>query len=171
MTITHSRCLTDNELARASLFFFDHRRDVHRSYDTIGTVGILYDSMTSGHLIQSMDKEDGIVGLTLYRLKPGADGDGDVIFIEIAVSDHKRRRSRMFVRGLGYLLELFEREHPRTRRVEFAAYSSDRYLCGLYAKFAEPAGTREDSHGEMTVFRSTIDEIRGRLLRFRRAGH
>ncbi|PYI51360.1 hypothetical protein [Paenibacillus flagellatus] len=167
---THfSRCTTDEDFARASLFVIERKRDLHPSFTTLDAVAFLYDYLTQGHLVQVVDTADNrIVAVSAYyHGSPERQfEDKDVAFIDLALADRSSRGTRVFVNGLRDLADHIAERHPDVDELRFAARADNAYIRNLYAKFSTESYTREGTVGEEVVFCVKINRLRSMLSRY-----
>jgi len=162
MTVTFQRCVEDNDYAKVSLFMVERRRDLHPSLCTVDMVTLLYGYMADGQLHYGVNGDGQVVGASgLYfeELEKGAQARSSAL-LDICIVDKERRGSRVFARGLQYMIEHISEHHPEVEVVRLCALSDNPSLCKLYAKFARFEGTREGSVGQESVFSAEIPHIR-----------
>ncbi|WP_310187791.1 hypothetical protein [Bacillus sp. 3255] len=154
-------------MAKVSLFAVENRRELHPSYGTLDMVSLLCSHITQGHLIAIMDSDDNVLGMmTYYQGTPEKDfADQEIAFVNFAIMDKAHRGTRLFVKGLYYMVELIAEAHPNVQELRFNALSENTYICKLYSKFANISHTQESPLGEETVFCVKIHQIRTTLTR------
>lgn len=168
--MTFKRCVTDDELAQASLFFMENRRDIHASYAAIDSIEMLYTFMTQGHLIQVKDASQQIIALAAYyHGTPEHDfQDKHAAFIEMAVAGRAHRGTRLFLEGLQFMADDISNNYPEVSEVQLAALSSNVYLCNLYAKFADTSFEDDSVLGKQMKFSVKIHNLKAFLDKFKR---
>ena len=150
------------------MFLFANKRSLHPSYSTMDVVQLLYSYITDGHLVQVTDENRRIVGLGAYYVgTPEQEfADKDVAFVDVAIAHPEYRGTRVFLKGLAYMVACIRSDHPGVRELRLAALAENEYNCKLYAKFAKLSHIREGSLGEEVVFTTGIEEISAFLTRF-----
>jgi len=168
MTTYCTRCESDEALAAVSLFAIENRRELHPSFGTLDMVSLLCSHITQGHVIYISDDDNRVLGMmTYYHGTPEKQfEDNDVAFVNFAIMDRAYRGSRLFAKGLYYMVELIAEAHPDVKELRFNALSENAYLCRLYAKFAAASFTQDSPLGEETVFCAKIHQLRATLSRF-----
>jgi hypothetical protein len=163
-----ARCTSDDDYAEASLFLLAHKRSLHPSFSTMDVVQLLYSYITDGHLVQVTDDNRRIVGLGAYYVgTPERDfADKEVAFVDVAIAHPEYRGTRVFLKGLAYMVACIRSDHPDVREMRLAALAENEYNCKLYAKFARFSYRREGSLGEELVFTTGIEEISAFLTSF-----
>ncbi|QMV39770.1 hypothetical protein [Cohnella cholangitidis] len=162
MAIRFGRCTDDNDYARVALFMVERRRDLHPSLCTIDMVTMLYAYMTEGQLHYSEDENGRIVGAGAYYLGTPEEEFRDRSFalLDVTIVDKARRGTRLFLKGLQYMINHIADSHPEIETVRLCALSDNTYLCKLYAKFARFEGTKDGKVGQESVFSGQIHHIR-----------
>ena len=162
MAVTFTRCVEDNDYAKVALFMVERRRDLHPSLCTIDMVTLMYGYMADGQLHYGMDEDGQVVGASgLYFEESEKDARArNTALLDICIVDKERRGSRVFARGLQYMINYLSEYHPEVEVVRLCALSDNSYLCKLYAKFARFEGTRKGSVGQESVFSEEIHQIR-----------
>ncbi|MEK3883307.1 hypothetical protein [Paenibacillus sp. PL2-23] len=155
-------CETDNELAMAGVFFLKNRRDLHPSFMTMNVVELLYTYATQGKIVIVLDEAGLIVGLSAFYIGTPEENfqNQDTALIDLAIGDRSYRGSRMFVKGLQFVVQSIVEQNPQVKELRLVAYSSNAYLCRLYAKFMNKGGQREGQLGQETVFFTSIAQIK-----------
>ncbi|WP_248927256.1 hypothetical protein [Paenibacillus hamazuiensis] len=168
MTTTVNRCISDEALTAVSLFAIENKRELHPSYGTLDMVSLLCSHITQGHLISITDADDRVLGMmTYYHGTPDKEfEDKEVAFVNFAIMDRAYRGTRLFAKGLYYMMELMIETHPEIQELQFNALSENAYLCGLYSKFASASYTQSGALGEEIVFCVKVHQLRSILTRF-----
>ncbi len=163
-----SRCTSDEDYAKVSLFLLANKRSLHPSFSTMDAVMMLYSYITDGHFIQVTDTDGRIIAMCAYYLgTPEREHvDQEVAFIDVAIVHPERRGSRLFLTGLKYTFQSILASHPEVREIRFAALAENKYVCNLYSKFSTFSHMRMGSSGEEMVFSARIDEINAFLTKF-----
>lgn len=161
------RCESDEDFAKASLFAIENKHELHSSYYTLDMVSLLCTYMTQGHMLYIADDEHRMIGLLgYYHGTPEKQfEDKDVVLADTAIMDRAYRGTRLFLKGLRYMVGQIIEKHPDVQVLRLVSLSDNAYLCGLYAKFAEPDYTREGPAGEETVFCVKIHQLKSILYR------
>lgn len=125
-------------------------------------VTLLYGYMSDGQLHYGMDDDGRIVGASGFYIEPPEEGvrDRGSVLIDVGIIDKNRRGTRLFLKGMQYMIGHISENHPEVEVVRLCALSDNPYLCRLYAKFAGFEGTREGSVGQESVFSGEIRQIR-----------
>ncbi|WP_284638132.1 hypothetical protein [Paenibacillus silviterrae] len=168
MTTIVKRCVSDEALAAVSLFAIENRHELHPSFGTLDMVSLLCSHITQGHLIYITDADHRVFGMmTYYHGTPDKEfNDKEIAFVNFAIMDRAYRGTRLFAKGLYYMVELIIEAHPDVQELRFNALSENAYLCRLYSKFASATYTQESKLGEETVFCAKIHQLRSTLSRF-----
>jgi len=168
MTMQCSRCVTDEDYAKVSLFLLKYRHSLHPSFATMDVVTMLYSYITNGHLIQVRDDDGQIVAMCAYYLgTPEREfADRETAFIDVAVVHPEYRGTRLFLTGLTYTFKSILAEHAEVREIRFTALAENKYVCKLYDKIATFTHMRKGTAGEEKVFRANLDEISAFLTKF-----
>ncbi|MBE1442757.1 hypothetical protein [Paenibacillus sp. OAS669] len=168
MTTYCKRCVSDEALADVSLFAIENRRELHPSYGTLDMVSLLCSHITQGHLIYITNTDNRVLGMmTYYHGTPEKQfEDKEIAFVNFAIMDKAYRGTRLFVKGLYYMVELIIEAHPDVQELRFNALTENTYLCRLYSKFASASHTQEGTLGEETVFCAKIHHLRTTLTRY-----
>ncbi|CAG7648547.1 hypothetical protein PAESOLCIP111_05620 [Paenibacillus solanacearum] len=168
MTTYCKRCVSDEALAAVSLFAIENRRELHPSFGTLDMVSLLCSHITEGHLIYITNSDNRVLGMmTYYHGTPEKQfEDKDIAFVNFAIMARAYRGTRLFVKGLYYMVELIIEAHPDVQELRFNALSENTYLCRLYSKFAIARYTQESNLGEETVFCAKIHQLRASLTRY-----
>ncbi|MNQ85072.1 hypothetical protein D3C85_1002200 [compost metagenome] len=168
MTTYCQRCVSDEALAKVSLFAIENRRELHPSYGTLDMVSLLCSHITQGHLIYIFDTDHRVLGMmTYYHGTPEQEfEDKEMAFVNFAIMDRAYRGTRLFAKGLYYMVELIIEDHPDVQEISFKTLSENAYLCRLYSKFAHVSHTQDSKLGEETVFCVKIHHLRSTLTRF-----
>lgn len=163
-----TRCTSDEDFAKVSLFLLANKRSLHPSFSTMDAITMLYSYITDGHLIQVTNADGLVTAMCAYYLgTPEQDyADKEVAFIDVAIAHPEYRGSRLFLTGLKYTFQSILANHAEVREIRFAALSENKYVCKLYAKFATFSYRRDGAIGEEMVFRANIDEINAFLTKF-----
>lgn len=161
MTILFRRCVSNDELAKVSLFTLAHKREMHPSFGTLDMVFQLTTYMTQGHLLYLADAEERVIGvIAYYHGTPEEEfNNKEIAFVDAAILDEAYRGTRLFVKGLHYMVEQIMEAHPDVQELRFVAYSENTYICRLYSKFSNVSCTREGPAGEETVFCVKIHDL------------
>ncbi|UJF33850.1 hypothetical protein [Paenibacillus hexagrammi] len=169
MPIYVKQCESDEEFAKVSLFFLTNKFGLHPSISTIDAVTLLYLYITQGYLIYSSDDSNQVIGVcAYYHGTPEQEyKDKHVAFMDMALSDKAHQGTRLFVKGLIYLVDHIAEHHPEVEDLQLAALTENTYTCRLYAKFAEVSHTRDGYVGQETVFCVKIHQIQGFLRKYR----
>ncbi|MCD1258544.1 hypothetical protein B5M42_006820 [Paenibacillus athensensis] len=165
MTIFFRRCANDEELAKVSLFALANKREMHAALGTLDMVSQLVSYMTHGHLLYLADDEDQVVGIiAYYHGTPEQEfKNKEVAFVDAAILGQAYRGTRIFIRGLRYMVDAIIEAHPDVQELRFIAFAENTYLCRLYAKFSKISSTREGPFGKETVFSVKIHNLRATL--------
>ncbi|CAH1213332.1 hypothetical protein PAECIP111891_03952 [Paenibacillus allorhizoplanae] len=168
MTLSYQKCVSDDDFAKASLFMLARKRDLHPAYSTLEMVTLIYSYVTQGHLIAAKDVDDRVVGIAAYYYgTPEQDfQDKDIAFVDVAIADKALRGSRLFVRGLLYMVNEIVQGGPEVQELRLAALAENDYICRLYAKFTSARSVREGTHGKEVVFCEKINILRDTLKKF-----
>ncbi|GAA3407007.1 hypothetical protein ACFFNY_00010 [Paenibacillus hodogayensis] len=168
MTTLCKRCSTDEDFAKISLFILDRRHDLHPSFTTLDTVGLLYGYINQGHSILVEDDEGRVVGATaFYHGTPDREfEDKEVAFVDLAIMDKAYRGTRLFLQGLRFLVSEIAASLTEVEEIRFVALSENAKLCRLYAKITEFSYVREGKLGNETVFCVKLNKIKAILRKF-----
>ncbi|WP_159886829.1 hypothetical protein [Paenibacillus puerhi] len=168
MTTYVKRCVSDEALADVSSFVIENRHELHPSFGTLDMVSLLCSHITEGHLIYITDDDNRVLGMmTYYHGTPEQDfEDKDIAFVNFAIMDRAHRGTRLFAKGLYYMVELIIEAHPEVQELRFNALSENTYICRLYSKFASASYTVKSKLGEETVFCAKIHHLSTTLSRF-----
>ncbi|WP_166246598.1 hypothetical protein [Paenibacillus turpanensis] len=168
MATYHHLCVTDDDLAKASLFLLSHKRDLHPSYTTLEMVTLIYSYSTQGRLVNVTNDEHRVVGVAAYyHGTPEQEfQDKDIALIDVAIADKTYRGTNLFIRGLKFLVKSIIEGDPQVREIRLAALAENDYLCRLYAKFTKERYERMGTHGKEFVFCVKVNELKGFLTRF-----
>ncbi|MGQ7886219.1 hypothetical protein [Paenibacillus sp. WC2504] len=165
----YKRCVTDDDLAKVSLFILENRRDMHPSYSATDTITMLYSFIKYGQLIQVVDQNvQRIIAVSAYYIgTPEHDyEDKHIAFVEMAIADRAYRGSRLFIKGLRFLVSEIMSDNPDVQEVRFAALADNVYLCRLYAKFADISHEEDSILGKQMKFGVKINNLRAFLDKF-----
>ena len=167
MAIQCKRCETDEDFAKISLFLLEHKHDLHPSFRTMDVVSLVYSYMTEGNIVYVVDETGKVVGVSAYYHGTHEQEfrDKEVAFMDIAVSDRAHRGTRLFIKGLSFMVSQIKENLPEVREIRLAALSENEYICKLYAKFARPAYKREGAIGEETIFSTRLEELEAMITR------
>lgn len=170
MTTTCARCTTDEDYAKVSSFLIEHRHDLHLSYMTMDMVTLLYNYITEGHLLQITNDEGRVLGACAYYHGTPEHNflDKETVLFDFTVFDQAVRGTRLFLKGLKYLVNTIRTEHPEVREIRMVAFADNAYVCNLYAKFNTSSYAREGLLGEEIIFCTDIDYLWTRLQKFDR---
>ncbi|UQZ35394.1 hypothetical protein C2I18_18830 [Paenibacillus sp. PK3_47] len=170
MTTTCARCTTDEDYAKVSSFLIERRHDLHLSYMTMDMVTLLYNYITEGHLLQiTNDEGDVLAAGAYYHGTPEHNFlDKGTVLVDFTVFDQAVRGTRLFLKGLKYLVEAIRAAHPEVQEIRMAAFADNVYVCNLYAKFNTSSYTRQGEIGEEIIFCSDLDSLWTRLQKFDR---
>jgi hypothetical protein len=168
MTTYVKRCVSDEALADVSLFAIENRHELHPSFGTLDMVSLLCSHITEGHLIYITNDDNRVLGMmTYYHGTPEKEfADKEIAFVNFAIMDRAYRGTRLFAKGLYYMVELIIEAHPEVQELRFNALSENDYLCRLYSKFARASHTQESKLGEETVFCVKTHQLTTTLSRF-----
>ncbi len=166
--IRQMRCVTDDDLAAASLFMLEQRHELHPSITVMDTLTLLCDYMTHGHLMMSVNDRQAVIGISAYFLgtREKQFEDKEVVFIDVGVFSKAYRSGRQFYLGFSFMVDQIISEHPDVKELRLAALTDNRYLLRLYSKLAAPLHERESALGPETVFGAPINEISTTLKRY-----
>jgi hypothetical protein len=158
MTAQCIRCKHDEDIIKASLFLFEHKHDLHPSFTTMDMVALLYTYISEGHLLYAADADNQVIGAAAYyHGTPEHDfKDKEVALVDIAVFAKAYRGTRLFVRGLTYMVNQIINEHPEVMELRLAALSENVYVSKLYSKFTTSSYSCEGIIGEENVFSVNI---------------
>lgn len=168
--ISYHKCVSDDDFAKASIFMLARKRDLHPAYSTLEMVTLIYSYVTQGHLICAKDAENQVVGIAAYYYGTPEQEfqDTDIALVDVAIADKAYRGSRLFIRGLLYMVDEIIKEGPDVQEFRLAALAENDYLCRLYAKFTRSRFEREGTHGKEVVFCEKINNLRDTLKKFTR---
>ncbi|CAN7247187.1 hypothetical protein [Paenibacillus sp. LjRoot56] len=168
MMINYHKCVSDDDFAKASIFMLARKRDLHPAYSTLEMVTLLYSYVTQGHLICAKDAENQVVGIAAYYYGTPEQEfqDTDIALVDVAIADKAYRGSRLFVRGLLYMVNEIIAGGPDVQELRLAALAENDYVCRLYAKFTSARFVREGTHGKEVVFCEKINILRDILTKF-----
>lgn len=168
MTTVYRRCQTDEEYAKVSVFLLEHKRDLRPSYKTMDMVTLLYTYLTEGHLIQVLNKENDVIGASVYFLgtRQNEYKDKEVAFVDVAVVNKAYRGTRLFINGLLYLINTIMKEHPQVEELRFVTLPNNKYLCRLYAKFMTESYIDGKGADKEVVFCGKIKKIHTTLAKY-----
>jgi ribosomal protein S18 acetylase RimI-like enzyme len=161
------RCTTDGDFAKVSIFAVENRRDMHPSFDTLDMVAMLCSYITEGYMLYAADANEQVVGmLGYYHGTPEKDfKDKEIVFADGSIIDRAYRGTRLFARGLRFMVEQFAQAHPEVRELRLKALSENTYTCRLYSKFTTSSYSQEGPLGGETIFCVEIVELRSTLNR------
>jgi hypothetical protein len=160
MSTLYKCTVGDADLGKVSLFFLENIPELHVGFTTLDAVSLLYSYITEGPLLQV--EEDGkVVGVAAYYVGTPERQfeDRETIFADMVVVDRAYRGTRLFYRGLRYMVGHIMQEHPEAMELRLAALSENTYVCRMYAKFTTPICTRMGKMGEETIFGGEIGKI------------
>lgn len=168
MTTNCRRCTSDEDMAQVSLFILERKRDLHPSFSTLDIVGLLYSYFTQGHLLLALDSADRLIGVTAYYHGTTEEQfqDQEAAYVDIVIFDQAHRGTRLFMKGLRYLVGQIIEQHPQVREIKFAALQENDYLCRLYSKITSSSYIREGSIGTEIVFCANIHSLWTSLDKF-----
>jgi len=148
MDLEFIKCTTDDDFAKTSIFYLEHRLDLRRDLDTIEAVTALHGYITNGHLVQITDDLRNIVGVVgyYYGTPEKEFEDKHIVLIEAAILARKNRKTAAFVRGFQQLVDTIRLEASDVRLFQFNVSADNHYLLKLYSKFAEPISTEGSFH-------------------------
>ncbi|MEK8127618.1 hypothetical protein WMW72_06775 [Paenibacillus filicis] len=161
MTIHFVRCESDDDFAKASSFMLQHRFDLDPAMTTLDAVALMYTYITEGHLIQVLDGEGRVIaiGAYYYGSRGQAAQDEETALIDMALVDWNHRGTRLFLKGLTFMIGQIIEHHPKVQEVRVVAQAKNAYTCRLYGKFLEQAGTREGSSGQEMLFCGKVNNL------------
>jgi hypothetical protein len=167
---TCKRCVSDEDFAQASLFFIEHKRDLHPAFTTVDTLNILSSYLTQGHLLQTVDSDNRVIGVMAYYQGTPEESfeNKQIAFADMAIFDKASRGTRLFVKGLRFWLSEVQKEHPEVEEMRLAALAENRYTCRLYGKFTETSYPREGTVGPEVVFCVKVNRLETILKKFDR---
>ncbi|NOV01066.1 hypothetical protein [Paenibacillus planticolens] len=164
------RCVTDDDFAQASLFFLANRRDMHPSYSTIDTITLLYRYMKQGRIIQALDRDERMIGVSAYyHGTPEHDfEDKHIALMDMAVLSRTHRGSRMFLKGLSFMVDEITAGEPDVQEIQLAALADNVYLCRLYAKFTDSSREFDSEMGKQVIFSVKINNLKAFLDKYKK---
>jgi hypothetical protein len=166
--LQHQRCTNDEDFAKFSLFFLQHKYDLHLSFSTLDTISFLYSYLTQGHLFMTLDSTGQVIGIAAYYhgTQDQEFKNKDIAVVDMAIFDRAYRVTRLFVRGLTYLVNSIIETHPEVQELHLVALSENAYLCKLYAKLTNLNYIRDGYLGKETVFCVKVHSLMGILKNF-----
>jgi hypothetical protein len=170
MTTFCKACVSDDDFAKVSLFILNHKRDLHPSFSTTDMVTLIYSYVTQGRMIYTADADDRVIGAAAYYIGTPEQEfqDKEVALVDMAISDRAYRGSRLFIKGLRYMVGRILEEQQEVQEFRLAALAENDYLCKLYSKFTSTRYTREGAQGKEIVFCEKIYKLRTMLNKFQK---
>jgi len=163
-----SICNDDHNLAKAALFIMEHKHTIHPAYTTTDMVALIYGYVTNGHIITVKDGNGDIIGITAFFI--GTEDEQfrnkQIAYVDVAVCTKEYKLSRIFMRGLSYLIRTLATEYPTVEQVQFAALIENEYLCKLYGKLTTSHFDRPGTIGDERVFSAPISHFQSFLTKF-----
>ncbi|MCP1309984.1 GNAT family N-acetyltransferase [Paenibacillus tyrfis] len=148
-------CRSDEDYAQYALFFIRHRQDFSRHFSLADALMHTLETIQTSTIVLVIDKKGQTIGWAHYRyMTPDGEAhpEGEIAFVDSAITTEAHRSSRLFVEGFRHLVHHMAAENRGIRVFQFHALADNAYLTRLYSKFARIIGRREGYHGTENLF-------------------
>jgi hypothetical protein len=165
MTIICKSCTSDDDYAKVSLFALEHKREMHPSFFTLDMVASLLTYMMEGHLLFTENESGKVTGISAYYHGTPEEEfqNRHIAILDMAIIDRTYRGSRIFAKGLRYMVEQIAANHPEVEELHFRTLADNVYLRNMYSKIAEETGTRDGDVGKETFFCVKLHRLKATL--------
>lgn len=165
MTIVCKSCASDDDFAKVSLFALKHKREMHPSFFTLDMVASLLTYMMQGHLLFTEDESGKVTGISAYYHGTPEEEfqNRHIAMLDMAIIDPAYRRSRIFAKGLQFMVGQIAANHPEVEELHFKSLADNVYLRSMYSKIAEEAGTHDGAVGKETFFCVKLHQLKATL--------
>lgn len=165
MTIICKSCVSDEDFAKVSLFALEHKREMHPSFFTLDMVSSLVTYMMQGHLLFTEDESGKVTGISAYYHGTPEEEfqNRHVAMLDMAIIEKTRRGSRIFAKGLRFMVEQIAANHPEVDELHLKTLADNVYLRSMYSKIAKETGTYDGAVGKETFFCVKLHRLKATL--------
>lgn len=166
MTIICKSCVSDDDYAKVSLFALKHKHEMHPSFFTLDMVASLVTYMMQGHLLFTENESGKVTGISAYYHGTPEEQfqNRHVAMLDMAIIDRTYRGSRIFAKGLQFMIGQISVNHPEVEELHFKTLADHVYLRNMYSKIAAETGTRDGAVGKETFFCVKLHRLKATLM-------
>ncbi|OXM85705.1 hypothetical protein [Paenibacillus rigui] len=162
MLFQYHLCKTDDDFVQYTLFFVRYRSEFSRRFSLSDALMHALETIQTSHIMLLSLPTGEVIGWAQYRyFSEGYEPDpnGDIVFVDSAITLEPYRSTRLFIQGFRVLAAHIAQENPLVRTFQFCALADNAYLKRLYSKFADIIGQREGYHGTEDLFSTDFPKL------------
>lgn len=168
LSVDFARCATFMYEHKYIDFLLEHYEQLKLPYNFAASLGFLSSPLLlDGEMFLGLDEDGEAVAAFGYIYGTGEldYADRHVIQLQTAYCVERLRCTRLFVRGLQFLLQHVEIFAPEVGEIRFWV-GDDRYMSRLAAKFARLHAAHDTAFGLLREYRCSVAELRACVSRF-----